>query len=267
MIRSSKHYFSNINTEKLTVISNIISEYKAATQKYIDYIWSSSFKDGYGKTCFDISNDLLNLPKYLDYNSISFDTPLSARLLSSSLCQAIGIVNGVLAFKKKTLWVIDKRKSEGLSAEYWEKRLVPISKPILNNNFQAELSSKNIDFQDGKSFDLFIRLSSSGFRKINIPINFHKQSNKWKNAGGKRLAGVLLSKNYIQLRWELPEINKKDNGISVGADTGFTSVITLSDGQSPPQTDNHGHSLKSICEELSRKKKVVKTLNKKKRND
>jgi hypothetical protein len=154
MIRSTKHYFQNINSGKLQVVSEFLSAYRLATQNYIDYIWTSTFKDGYGETCFDIPNDKLNLPKYLNYQAITFPTQLSARALSSSLMQAIGIVKGVLAFRKKTLWIIEKRKSEGLSTAYWERKLKPVFKPTLNNAFQAELSSKNIDFQEGKSFDL-----------------------------------------------------------------------------------------------------------------
>jgi len=38
----------------------------------------------------------------------------------------------------------------------------------------------------------------------------------------------------------------------------FKTVATLSDGQTTPDTDRHGHSLQSVIKKLSRKKKGSK---------
>ena len=42
----------------------------------------------------------------------------------------------------------------------------------------------------------------------------------------------------------------------IGIDQGLKTVATLSDGQTTPDTDCHGHSLQSVIKKLSRKKKV-----------
>lgn len=254
MIRSSKHLYSGVNPCKLKVIQEFLFEYKLATQSYIDYIWSNTLFDQEDNVCFDIANDKLNLPLFLDYKKIGIITKLSARAQSSALCQALGIIRGLVKIRRVQLWHISRRKSEGLATEYYENRLKKISKPILKDNFQAELSSKNIDFKEVDDyFDLFIRLRSSGFDIANIPISYHKHSNKWKNMqGAKLLAGVLFSEKYIQLRWYIPDMSIKKTGESVGGDTGYKTIVTLSDNQITPKQDLCGHSLESINNKLSR---------------
>ena len=87
MIRSTKHFFSHTNYGKISVLTEILQEYKRISQLYIDHIWSVKFEN-LGNVTFDISNDLLNLPKYLNYNDIKVNTTLSARLQSTALNQA-----------------------------------------------------------------------------------------------------------------------------------------------------------------------------------
>ena len=258
MIRSTKHFFSHTNPGKISVLTEILQEYKRISQLYINHIWSAKFEN-LGNVTFDISNDLLSLPKYLNYNDIKVNTTLSARLQSTALNQALGVIRGRIAIRSKLVWIINKRKSEGLSVDYYEKKLVKniLTKPILNDNFSMELNSMNIDFKESNGyFNLFMRLKSSGFNKINLPIKLHKQNKKWLGKpGSKRLAGVLISNKCIQLRYDIPDPVKKTTGKIVGGDTGYKTLLTLSDGQATPGHDKDGHSLDSICTKLSRKKK------------
>jgi len=189
MIRSTKHFLNNSNYNKKKIINDFLADYKSVTQMYIDYIWNNTFTNQNNDVCWDIKNDKLFLPKYLDYKIISH-YKLSARALSAALTQAIGIVRGSTTIRNKTLYIIKKRKEEGKSTEYWEKKLInqKISKPIIKDNFKAELSSKQVEFRsESKYFDSFLKLSSTGYDVIKIPIKHHKQDKKWLNKSGKQL--------------------------------------------------------------------------------
>lgn len=262
MIRSVKHYLNYSNSNKLNIISNLLDQYKLVTQFYINYIWNNKFNTN--NYIFDIQNDILDfLPKFINYNNINinFKHNLSARLLTSAITQAIGIVKGCVAERRKLQYIIKKRKEENKPTEYYEKKLLKnsISKPILNNNFKAELSSKNISFIDKKNcFDFWIKLSSTGFGILHIPAKLNKLDKKFINKSAKRLSGILLDKKSITIRYEIKDPEKKHVGKIVGADTGLKTVITLSDSQFTPKTDKYNHSLESICQKLSKKTKGSK---------
>jgi transposase len=256
MIRSSKHYFQDLNTGKLNIIHDFLNQYNIALQYYIDYIWDN------------LLDDSLNLPKYIDYNTVStcnISTKLYKRVLSACSSQALGIVKGRVAIKRKLIYVISKRKEQNLSTDYYEKKLsdIILTKPIINKDkIVAELSSKNIDIKYiNGHFNLFIRLKCTGYPNIKIPIKFHKQDKKWLKSG-KLLNAILLSRNNIQLRYEIEKPKLKEKGITVGADTGMNNIITLSNNVISPKIDIHGHSLNSILDKLSKKKKGSKSFKK-----
>jgi transposase len=263
VIRSTKHYLQDCNSGKKEIISSFLKEYRFAVQSYIDYIWSNKLLDHNGRIIWSINDDLLFLPKFLDYKIISHDK-LSARALSAALSQAIGIVKGRVSIRNKILYIIKKRKEENKSSNYWESKLekLKLTKPIIGSNFQAELSQKQIEIRESSNhFNLFIKLYGTGFDIVKIPIKYHKQDQKWISSSGKRLAGVLIKENCIQLRYEVPVPTKKV-GKTVGGDTGLKTALTLSNGHKTPEKDNHGHSLDSICNKIAKKKKGSKAFNK-----
>lgn len=87
MIRSSKISLKYANTSKSRI----------ALQICIDHIWSFKSED------FDIENDLLNLPKFLNYKNIDYNGKLSARALCSALQQANNIVRGNIKKRSQLL--------------------------------------------------------------------------------------------------------------------------------------------------------------------
>lgn len=120
----------------------------------------------------------------------------------------------------------------------------------------ATLSSKCIDLNfNSNHFDCFIRIKSTGFSHIKIPIIFNKPFNKRKN--WKLLGGISISENQIILSQETETPELKNKGQVVGADTGISSIAHLSDKQTS-KPDNHGHTLNSILSKLSKKKKGSK---------
>lgn len=264
MIRSTKHYLNHKSKDrsvcragKRQIVSEFLAAYREAVQIAIDYIWSNVFTSKNGEIAWDISSDKLNIPLYLSYKNI-VHPKLSARAKSAALEQAIGIIKGRVAIRKNTLWVIAERQKKGQPTEYFEKKLekLQLTKPVVSDKLQAELSQKQIEIRETKGrFDLFVKLHGTGFPIVKIPVKNNIRDNKWLFFNGKRLAGVSLSEDYLQIRYEIPDKPKKNTGKTVGGDTGLKTVLTLSDGQTTPKTDNHGHSLDSICHKIERKKK------------
>jgi hypothetical protein len=74
---------------------------------------------------------------------------------------------------------------------------------------------------------------------------------------GSLKLGLRLNKNYVTLMIDIPDAKKQTNGTVLGIDIGQNSIISCSNGiQSAP--DPHGHTMKSICDRLARKKKGSK---------
>ena len=262
MIRSTKHSLKYANSKKKSDVIRFLSNYRAALQEYVDFIWYNPIIQN-NKLILDIQNNKLNSISYIDYNCISLSTKLSARSLSSAATQACGIVSGVIRRKSKYLYIANKLLEEndmfGFNRIKQKLDKIKINKPIIGNNVKAELSSKLIDFQfDKTSFDCFIRLKSLGddYSHIKLPIKLTEQDHKWNN--GKLLGSILLSENTVDFRYDSKTPELKTQGITVGADTGVNAIITLSDRQSPKITDIHGYSFSSILEKLARKKRGSK---------
>jgi len=111
-------------------------------------------------------------------------------------------------------------------------------------------------------FDAFVRLKSFTTlvynKSIYLPINFTSISKKYESEGWRRMTSFLLCDNHIQIRWEKEQPEKKTKGIVVGADQGIKTTVTLSDTQTTVATCPHGHSLESIIDKVSRKKRGSK---------
>ena len=71
-----------------------------------------------------------------------------------------------------------------------------------------------------------------------------------------------LTDNIIKIKimrfWELKEIQSNKTDITIGADQGYNDTLTLSNGQITPNKDIHSHTLKSIINKVSKKKKGSK---------
>ena len=258
MIRSTKNYYLNLNPGKRSQIYDFLSAYQSALNSCINFIWHNSFYDQNNTLCWNIQQDILDLPKFLDYNTVDWNnSQLSARCKSSILTQAIGIVKGSVGKRKHLLYIINKRTSENLSVDKFKKSLdkASISKPIIRNCL-AELSSKNIDIQKSAGFfEYWIRIRSTNLPEIKVPIKLSKMDRKWINKNGNMLAGISIGNNYLQLRYDIPE-KKRSEGITLGCDTGIKTPVSLSNQTKPlSSVDNHGHTLENIQKKLSRKRK------------
>ena len=85
----------------------------------------------------------------IDYKAISFDTPLSARALSSVATQVCGIVSSATKKQAKRLFVLEALKRKGQDTSNLENKILntKLVKPTLPENFSVELSSKCADIK------------------------------------------------------------------------------------------------------------------------
>lgn len=254
MIRSTKHSLKYLNPDKRKSYDSFLSEYRSVASIIGDNIWNNGYKE------FNPITDNLDLPKYLDYNDFILDTWLSARTLSSIVTQISGMLRGAVEQRKKLLYVLDKLKEENEPYKHILKKLkeVILVKPEFSR-INPELSSKNIDFQNGNFFDMFVALKSIGIDKIPIPVKKQRLDIKWLKKG-RLLCGISLSDKNITFRYDVEGEENKGTEV-VGADQGRLDVLNLSDGQVTKKVDIHNHSLESILETLSRRKKGSKGFN------
>lgn len=263
IIRSSEHSTKFSNTGKIDKLEDFRNEYKIATQNYVNYIMNNdiSFKtiiksdDGDTFTVyntFSMQKGSYILPKYLDYNLISFDTKLSARALSSSMNQSLGIIKShtkkLIKANQKLQWLKDTEKSfVAINKQIERINKLKSAESFDLENINPELSSKccSIEYDD-RLFNAWIVLEYIGefYGKIIIPIKFHKHSNELKE-DYNMMRSFLICEDNIQLRWE-KQVCKKKDGISIGADPGVNRICTFSHIDNK---DDFSYSdvLKKIC--------------------
>jgi transposase len=252
VIRSTKHQLKFTNPGKISELSRFLDEYHRVGQLIIDEIWTN----GYEK--FSTQNDTLNLPKYLDYKRFRVETLLSARALSSLVCQVSGKIRAATKKRSQVKFVIQKLRGQGKNVDKLvgilntKHRLV---KPTMG--LGAELSSKCVDIVENKTFGWFLRVKSTGFKPIKLPISNHERSKFWLSKG-KMLGSFLIRKGTVEIRYEVKP-QKTSGTEKVAIDQGIKTVATISNGSKTPDTCIHGHSFDSICDKLSRKKKGSKS--------
>lgn len=184
MILSSFHTIDKSNTAKLNIYSVFMTEYARVADLIVSEIWSNGYES------FNIEQNKLDLPKYIDYNYFDIDTCLTGRALSSLTTQVSGIIRAVTEKQRKRIYILNKKKAEGVSRTQLKGLINNLKKHIPHkpdvSNINPELSSKCIEFiESSTSFDVFIKLKSiiKDTKPIYIPINYHKHSNGLKEKG------------------------------------------------------------------------------------
>ena len=259
MIRSSKATIKFANDGKLEELREFINEYRRVATLLVDHYWNHGLKfDGFE---LDVKNEILNFPSMLPVDQLpTVESFLSGRALKCLSTQVCGIIKAAINKRVK-----DRRLAEYLTRiekklpDRLIKRLAaPLVKPSCNN-IETELNSIccDVEHDPHQHFDSFFRISSIRNDKklysIKLPINYHRHFNKWKSIG-VQLNSFLISNDDITFRFEV-EYKNKEVGNVVGADQGYKTVITLSDGQTTPTADCHLHTLESVIEKLARKRK------------
>ena len=173
-------------------------------------------------------------------------------------------MKGVKKKQDSRLWRINEFHRQGKTEEAEKLQSIydsiKLSKPIISN-IPLELDSRFVkfDFNNSTNFDGWVTLSSLGRKlKITLPVKRTKHFNKYKLENLK--SGIRIDENAITWMFEV-EPNSNTGMESVGIDIGQNSVITVN-SQSIPDSDNHSHSLKTITQRLSRRKKGSKRFKK-----
>lgn len=239
MIRSTRHNLTRLNISKRERYLEFLNDYSNYAKTVIEHIWRFGYKD------FSIRDKKLDFPKYINYKDFDFiKTNLSARAKSSAATQVSQIIRSCIEKQRRVLWIKDN-----INKSVKDKKF---SKPNVNFVY-PNLSSKCCKFiESGGEFMGYLVLKSLGtkYGKIIVPVeNFR--------LNGKIKGGFVLFSNKIQIAWEIPEQEGSGDKV-IAIDQGLNSVSTLSDGQVTPEYCKHGHSLNSILDKLSRKKRGSK---------
>ena len=278
-IRSTKHTLKFSNKEKKKQLNLFIQEYRRIAELYRDYIWNNHFKFTYIKdskltTLHFNSTTKLNLPTMLSTvkinKELNINTFLTARVQKCCLTQVLSILRGNVEKQRKRQYIVNQLRSKSKKIPKNLRKKVRINKPTKPDfsNLNPELNSICINLREeqNKEFNSFIQLSSftteQRGKTINFPIKYHRNTEKWRKQG-KLLNSFLITPTRVELRYEItkePKIKKKKK--KVGADQGELTVLTLSDNQITPEKDNHNHTLTSILDKMSRKKKGSKAFKK-----
>lgn len=260
MIKATSHTLKFSNVNKREILSTFIDEYRRIGRIILDDIWDNGYRweTEEKKFEFNVKLNLLDHPKYIDYNNFNVETSLSARALSSLVTQLSGIIGSSVEKQRKRLWKFNSlcEKDNVYNEKLYEK--IKVNTPVKPNIdfINPELSSKCLDWEDckEKEFNGFLRLKSLGdnFGQIRLPIKFHKLNKRYSDWGMKN--SFLIGKDFINIRWEKEEIKLKSEGITVGCDQGMKTVISLSDRQVTKENKD-GYDLDKIIQIMSRKTK------------
>ena len=267
MIRSSIHHLKFSNTGKIQIVSKFIDEYRRVAGIIVDQIWNNGYETELNGvlSIFSPKENLLHVPKYIDYKKFDIETSLTARAMSSLTTQICGILSAATEKQRKRIYILEKMKSDGIPKEKRSRLIKKIKQNIPQkpncSNINPELSSKCCSwFDSASSFNGFIKLSAilKGTSPIYIPIKFHRHAKKLISVGGEMKTSFLIKKECVNIRWEVPDTKRKIVGDVVGADQGIKTTLTLSDSQTTGK-DIHGHDLDSIMDKMARCKKGSKS--------
>jgi len=183
------------------------------------------------------------------------DSWFTARMKQCAGKQACSMVRASVKKRDKQLYMLAKLQRKQENTKYLQRKIdiQPLVKPSAEFA-KVELDPRFIDFEDGSTFDLFVRVRTIGDDvTFNIPIKHTKVSRKWLDRGELKHS-IRLDEHCLTLIYEVPDV-PKHSGETVGADQGYKTVLTLSDGQ-VTKPDKDGHNLGTIQARLSRRKKA-----------
>ena len=113
--------------------------------------------------------------------------------------------------------------------------------PNINiQNLSIPIDNRLFDIKKEGSFDEFIRIKSPYFKRkgraitINVPLKYHRQSNKFLNNNWIRKNTIQLKKIknnfYLNIFWERPNVIKNEVTTVIGIDVGYKKLISSSNG-------------------------------------
>ena len=249
-----------MNIGKKSDLSSLLDISHNVLQYCVDYIMTNRIVVENNNTILsitDIPNNELYIPSYFNTKTLKdFNPPhnISPRLLSSIMTMACGIAKSRTVLRKRQLYVMDMLFCEGKDySKLYEICIEPLTLPIIKKEY-LEISSKNtrVINKDFKEFDYFVEIWATGFNRISIPIKLDKRDKKWLERGYTRCPSYLITKDYIEIRYE-KNIEIKKVGNKIGCDPGIKTPWSLSNGFNI-DTDIHGYTLQKILNKIENTK-------------
>ena len=237
MIRSSQHTLKFCNASKLEALARLEVLYKDLLQKYVDMILKGELP--LGKFFTTKSLPKLNEIEHSAWRQACYK-------------QAAQIIRGELAKVKKrvlkkykklyAICIVKKKLSNFTSKRFSELKINYMKRIKIDvKNVAIDIDARVFDVEQDKTkeFDEFIKLNLPWFKPnkrlaetINIPIKYHKHSNKFNGWNRRNVVKYLAKNNSITLVWE-KEAKEKPKTINapIGIDLGFKKLISDSNGE------------------------------------
>lgn len=239
--RSSKCSLKFLTHKKCQELDTVLGEYGKVVNHFINLFWEKPV----AKT--ELLKDVVN----------SSDSWLSARLKKVAAREALDMVSSVKSvfkwnkqqlqnrinqlekkIKKTPATTRDSRHrlnhwSKELKAKKAQLATVQPHKPK-HDGKRMSVSSTIADLQIPRhaiGFDAWLHLASVGDGIIlDLPVRFHKQFNRLSEFG-KRLNSYVITKDSVQLSFEIETGSKKEVKHLIGVDTGINALASTSDGR------------------------------------
>ena len=258
MIRSSSHTLMFANQKKIEWLNKLFDDYRQQLEYYIRLILTKKLP----------LKKLLSSKELPDYKlSHSHYKQICYKQASEIIRSNVKYIRDKVfrRYRKVYKYFIEKgRQVEFTNKKFSELNINYMGRVRINtsDSMPITLDSRRFSCQktNGGEFDEFIKIGLPYFIKqnlaktINLPIKYHKQSNKFKD--WTRLNSIKISKKgkeyYVVLFYEKPEVAKKDNGSNMGLDIGYKKLMATSDGKF------FGNKISELCESIARKEKKSK---------
>ena len=255
MIRSLKFSLSRSNLGKLEKLEVFHEMYMEDLKFYIELL----------------KNEQLPIQSFLSTKLLPINKIKHSQIRLSIYQQAVSIIRSNINLAKKRIYKKYKKLYYKCSKENKHQRFLDKHFKDLNINYLKRinidlkkcsmiLGQNLIDFENGKSFDEFVRIRLPWNKEnkkigetINLPFNFYKYSRKYSNWNRRNTISIIKQNNqfFLTLFFEKEEV-KKSNQQVVGLDIGYNKLISDSNGV------HWGKELKEIYNRLSKKKRGSK---------
>lgn len=252
MIRSLKFSLSRSNFNKLEKLEVFREMYMEDLKFYIELL----------------KNEQLPIQTLISTKLLPINKIKHSQIRKSIYGQAVSIIRSNINLAKKRVYKKYKKLYYKCSKENKHQRFLDKHFKDLNINYLKRINidlkkcsmilcQNLIDFENGKSFDEFIRIRLPWNKEnkkigetINLPFNFYKYAKKYSNWNRRNTISITKQNNqfFLTLFFEKEEV-KKSNQQVVGLDIGYNKLISDSNGV------HWGKELKEIYNKLSLKKR------------
>ena len=195
ILRSTKHSLRFTTQAKSTLLQSVLTEYGKVVNIFIEHFWEHGLPK---KKKAGLLKPVVDLPT----------TWFTARLRKVAAREAIDMIEA-------------SKKRDGDKA----KKPTHRGTRMCLSSTIAELRAPVF----ATEFDHWLHLASIGNGIVlDIPIRLHKRYLRWAECG-KRLASYVITKDYVQLCFEIETGPKPTDGLALGIDSGIKTLASTSD--------------------------------------